>query len=137
MVRDHAQNPWKILLNKNDVGGLILYANLSVGISEASLARVPRCLVFVSPHPTPLPEGEGVHGETGGMLSLPLPEGEGVHGETGGMLSLPLPEGEGVHGETGGMLSLPLPEEEGVHGETGGMLSLPLPVGEGWGEGKD
>ncbi len=69
-------------------------------------------LLEASPHPNPLPDGEGVRN------NLSLPDGEGVRN------NLPFPEGEGVRN------NLPLPDREGVKN------NLPLPLaGEGRGEG--
>ena len=72
-----------------------------------------------SPHPSPLPEGEGTEPPS----SLPLPQAK----ETTHSSSLPLPQAK----ETTHSSSLPLPQAK----ETTHSSSLPLPLGEGRGEG--
>ncbi len=61
---------------------------------------VPRksfCHINLSPHPTPLPEGEGVYGQTLGMLSRPLPpgEGSGIYPREASWPTTPFPSGRG------------------------------------------
>jgi hypothetical protein len=100
------------------LAGFLLWQLPSDGFAEPSPSERAEQTFVDSPHPSPLPEGEGTGKpplpERGGAGKLPLPE-------RGGAGKLPLPE-------RGGTGKLPLPER-------GGTGKLPLPLGEGRGEG--
>ncbi len=118
-MKDHAQNPWKILLNQDDVAGL--FHTQTYGIPEASLTRVPRCPVLF-PLTPPLSQRERVYMASPAACCCALSQRErGCLPRHLRHAVAPSPSGrEGVCRATCGMLLRP----------------LPLPSGEGWGEGE-
>ena len=100
--------------------------------------RLEVLLPAKSPHPCPLPKGEGV--DAGKSLQLPpLPDGEDI--EVPELPSPPLGEGSTAH-TASQPPSQPSPNgarsnaaERAFNSESSILTSLPLPLGEGGGEG--